>query len=180
MKQSAKSFAIKAHKGQKRKISNMPYITHPIRVANLLESAGLSDELICAAYLHDVVEDTPYKIDDIEEKFGRRVAELVASHTEDKSKSWEERKQHTIDLIKNTETEVKYLIIADRLDNLFDLENDLKTYGHQIWHKFNAGYEKQKWYNESLAKYMYDGLSKDEIPSFFKAFEEAIKRIFHD
>src|SRR5690625_4799448 len=91
MKQLAKSFAEKAHMGQKRKISNVPYITHPIRVAERLESAEFSDELICAAYLHDVVEDTDYEIKDIEENFGDRVAHLVAAHTEDKSKSWIER-----------------------------------------------------------------------------------------
>ena len=69
MKQQAKSFAEKAHKGQRRKNANIPYITHPIRVAERLESIHASDELICAAYLHDVVEDTPYEIEDIEQQF---------------------------------------------------------------------------------------------------------------
>src|SRR5690625_4817194 len=74
MKQQAKSFAEKAHKGQRRKNANIPYITHPIRVAERLESIHASDELICAAYLHDVVEDTPFEIEDIEQPFGPRVA----------------------------------------------------------------------------------------------------------
>lgn len=178
MKQQAKTFAEHAHKGQRRKNANIPYITHPIRVAERLESIHASDELICAAYLHDVVEDTPFEIEDIEQQFGPRVAHLVAAHTEDKSKSWQERKQHTIDIMKDAEKEVKYLIVADRLDNLLDLEKDLQQLGEQAWDIFNAPYEKQKWYNESIAKNMYVGLAEQDIPPFFEDFEQAIQRVF--
>lgn len=176
----AKAFATKAHEGQQRKISNESYIQHPVRVANILKKAHVSKEIICAAYLHDVVEDTPYSLDEIEEEFGPRIAELVAAHTEDKEKSWQERKQQTIDILKSdhTEKEIKYLIIADRLDNLLDLEKDLETYGPSVWQHFNADYSKQKWYNESLAKQMRNGLTIYEIPYFYDDFEAAIKRIF--
>src|SRR5690625_2547054 len=173
MKHTAKSFAHKAHKGQTRKNSKIPYITHPIRVAERLELEGVSDELICAAYLHDVVEDTHYKIEDIQQTFGHRIAYLVASHTEDKTKPWFERKKQTIDLIKNAEKEIKYLIVADRLDNLLDLENDLKTLGQKVWKNFNAGYEQQKWYNQAIAENMYNHLADNEIPDFFYDFEDA-------
>ncbi|MFA1821883.1 HD domain-containing protein [Virgibacillus oceani] len=178
MKQQAKDFAEKAHKGQFRKTSRTPYITHPIRVADRLEKAGLSTEVVSAGYLHDVVEDTPYEIEDIHRLFGPHIAELVTAHTEDKSKSWQERKQHTIDIIKHAEKEVKYLIVADKLDNLLSLEQDLKIQGDAIWNHFNAGFEKQKWYNESIAENMYAGLAEKDAPAFFKEFEHAIKRVF--
>lgn len=178
MIKQAKAFAKKAHANHKRKISKEPYITHPIRVAERLEKAGCSEDVIAAAYLHDVVEDTPYTMADITERFGDRVADLVAGHTEDKSKSWQERKLHTINLIKDTEKEVKYLIVADRLDNLLELENNLIHYGEQIWNRFNAGYEKQRWYHESIAKNMYTGLNQEDIPSFFYEFEKIVKRVF--
>ena len=178
MKQQARDFAENAHKGQYRKNAHIPYITHPIRVAARLESIDVSDELICAAYLHDVVEDTPYEIEDIINQFGASVARLVAAHTEDKSKSWQERKQHTINVIRDAEKEVKYLIVADRLDNLLDLEKDLQQIGEHIWENFNAPYEKQQWYNEEIAKHMHTGLEKEEIPTFFNEFEQAIKRVF--
>lgn len=177
-KQLAKDFAENAHKGQHRKNAHIPYITHPIRVAERLESIESSDELVCAAYLHDVVEDTPYEIEDIENQFGARIAELVAAHTEDKSKSWQERKQHTIDTIRDAEKEVKYLIVADRLDNLLDLEKDLQQMGNHVWNNFNAPPEKQKWYNEAIAKNMYVGLSQGDIPGFFNEFEQSIRRVF--
>ncbi|WP_026908639.1 HD domain-containing protein [Paucisalibacillus globulus] len=179
MKAKAKEFATLAHAGQKRKNSNVDYITHPIRVAERLEKEGFSEELVCAGYLHDVVEDTVYEIEDIEKLFGKRVASLVAAHTEDKSKSWKERKQHTIDTIKNAEKEVKYLVVADKLDNLLGLEKDLKEQGPVVWDKFNAGSDEQKWYNESIVRNMRAGLSNHEIPVYFNEFEQVVLRVFH-
>ncbi|MDY0406968.1 HD domain-containing protein [Virgibacillus sp. 179-BFC.A HS] len=178
MKEKAKAFAIKAHHGQQRKTSNEPYVTHPIRVAKRLEANHFSDELVCAAYLHDVVEDTPYEMEDIQKQFGQRVAQLVAAHTEDKSKSWQERKEHTIAMIKDADKEVKYLIVADKLDNLLELEKELKKHGSSVWDAFNAGRDKQKWYNQSIAQNMYHGLKDSEVPDFFGMYEEAIKRVF--
>lgn len=178
MKNRAKRFAEKAHEGQFRKTGNIPYITHPIRVAAILEQAGASEELVCAAFLHDVVEDTPIGFAEIEKEFGKRVTDLVKSHTEDKSKTWKERKQHTINTLKTAELEVKLLIIADRLDNLLSLEKDLKKVGPSIWDVFNAGYEDQKWYNEELLKYMDTGIKEHERPAFFDDFAEIVHRIF--
>ncbi|WP_197046662.1 HD domain-containing protein [Oceanobacillus salinisoli] len=178
MIEKAKKFAAKAHEGQTRKNSDDPYITHPIRVAERLQAEGFSEKLICAGFLHDVVEDTPFDLEDIKREFGSEVARLVAAHTEEKSRSWQERKQHTIDTIKDGDKEIKYLIVADKLDNLLGVEIDLKEQGDTIWKNFNAGFKKQKWYNESIAKYMYTGLKEDEIPNYFREFEEAVKRVF--
>lgn len=179
MKEKAKRFAEKAHEGQYRKVGNIPYVTHPIRVATFLEKNGASDELICAAYLHDVVEDTPIEIEEIEKEFGKAVADLVRSHTEDKSKSWKERKQHTLDILKKASSEEKQLIVADRFDNLLSLEKDIKEQGQAIWDIFNAGYEDQKWYNEGIAANMDQGLAQEDRPAFFDDFTAAVKRIFH-
>ena len=99
IKEKAKEFAIKAHKGQVRKNEkDKPMIMHPISVAELLEEYGYDDNVVAAGYLHDVVEDTKYTIEDIEKEFGKDIASLVMGASErDKSLSWEERKQHTID-----------------------------------------------------------------------------------
>lgn len=178
MKQRARSFAEKAHKGQRRKSSDVPYITHPIRVAERLDQAGFNDNLVCAGYLHDVVEDTPYEMEDIEAEFGPHVTRLVAAHTEDKSKSWQERKQHTIDTVKYAEKDVKYLIVADKLDNLLSMEKEFIRHGDALWKNFNAGFNKQKWYNESVAANMKIGLEKSEIPAYFQEFAEVVERMF--
>ncbi|WP_010651841.1 HD domain-containing protein [Oceanobacillus massiliensis] len=178
MKEKAREFAELAHKGQTRKNSDSAYITHPIRVAERLEQAGFSETLVCAGYLHDVVEDTPIEIEEIEREFGPETARIVAAHTEDKSKSWQERKQHTIDTVKYADKEIKCLIIADKLDNLLGLEEDLTQLGQAIWKNFNAGAAEQAWYNRSIVNHMYEGFAVDEIPDFFKTYEEAVKRVF--
>jgi (p)ppGpp synthase/HD superfamily hydrolase len=74
-----------AHVGQVRKYIPVPYMFHPVEVANICaEYGGLADDedALCAALLHDVVEDTSIPIEDIEEEFGRRVAEFVTELTE--------------------------------------------------------------------------------------------------
>jgi GTP diphosphokinase / guanosine-3',5'-bis(diphosphate) 3'-diphosphatase len=74
--QEAFGVASAAHQGQKR-LSGEAYITHPIAVASILADLHLDGQTICAALLHDVIEDTPTAKEEITEKFGREVAELV-------------------------------------------------------------------------------------------------------
>lgn len=178
MIEEAKAFATKAHAGQKRKNSNVDYIVHPVRVAKTLREAGFPEAVICAGYLHDVVEDTDYELSDIESHFGTEVKEMVAAHTEDKSQSWDARKTHTIETVQKAPLEVKALIIADKLDNLQSLCEDLDREGDAVWTHFNAGYEKQKWYNESIAEVMDEGLEEEEVPEFFHSYREQVKQTF--
>ena len=71
------NFARQAHKGVKR-LSGEPYIMHPIAVAQIAcEEIGLGSTSICSALLHDVVEDTDYTVEDIENIFGAKVAQIV-------------------------------------------------------------------------------------------------------
>ncbi|MBS0394912.1 MAG: bifunctional (p)ppGpp synthetase/guanosine-3',5'-bis(diphosphate) 3'-pyrophosphohydrolase, partial [Proteobacteria bacterium] len=74
--QEAYELAAEAHKGQKR-LTGEPYITHPVAVAGILADLHLDGQTICAALLHDVIEDTPTAKDDIRERFGAEIAELV-------------------------------------------------------------------------------------------------------
>lgn len=176
MLKKAKLFAEKAHDGQRRKSTGEPYITHPIRVADILMKAGFRDEVVCAGYLHDVVEDTNVTLHDIQQTFGNSVANLVSSHTEDKKKSWKERKQHTIDTVETGSLEVKSLIVADKLDNLLSMEAEYAHKGEEMWKHFNAGYGEQQWYNQGIANHMNKGVK--DIPGFFKTYEQAVKRFF--
>ena len=72
----AYDFAEEQHKGQLRK-SGEPYIIHPLQVAYILSTLDLDESTICAALLHDVVEDTRVTYEDIKEKFGKEIADLV-------------------------------------------------------------------------------------------------------
>jgi len=66
-----------AHGDQKRKYTNDPYIVHPIAVSEIVKTVAHTDEMVAAALLHDVVEDTDVTLDQIKTKFGSKVAELV-------------------------------------------------------------------------------------------------------
>ena len=80
----AHAFAAKAHASidQRRKYTNDPYIVHPVSVASIVAAAGGSEVMIAAAFLHDVVEDTPVTIEEVEAEFGSEVARLVAELTD--------------------------------------------------------------------------------------------------
>src|SRR5690554_5996823 len=83
MEEEALEFARKAHAEQFRKYSNEPYIVHPIRVAELVKTVSHSHDMVCAAYLHDVVEDTPVSIDEIHAEFGQGIGDLVDELTDE-------------------------------------------------------------------------------------------------
>ena len=81
----AYSFAKKVHDGQFRNDGKTPYFTHPLKVYNTLKEFTNDKDVLIAALLHDSVEDTDTKIEDIEVHFGKRIAELVREVTKDKN-----------------------------------------------------------------------------------------------
>ena len=180
LKQRAKNFAIKAHKGQVRKNEpDKPMIMHPISVGNLLEEYGYSDEIIAAGYLHDVVEDTKYTIDDIRNEFGEKIANLVMGASEpDKKLSWEERKQHTIDETKKLPLENKLVICADKINNLEDLWIKFEKFGERDFSLFKRGEEQQKWYYTNV----YQSLiyNENENLPIFKRLKSILDNVFDE
>lgn len=95
-------FATMAHGNQKRKGTNIPYITHPYAVGMYLQKANCSPEVVAAGILHDTLEDTETTFYELKEIFGEKVANLVKAASEnDKSLLWEERKRLTIEMLKD-------------------------------------------------------------------------------
>lgn len=116
----AMTFAKAAHSGQYRKYTNEPYICHPLAVAGLVFSVSNSEELLSAAALHDVVEDTSVNIIDIALTFGHSVACLVADLTDISAPSDGNRsKRKGIDLMhtKEASPDAKTIKLADLIDN---------------------------------------------------------------
>ena len=179
VKTKAKRFAIKAHTGQKRKnCPDKPMIIHPLNVANILSDYGFDDNVVAAGYLHDVVEDTKYTIEDIEKHFGKDIKSLVMGATEpDKSLPWEERKQHTIDSIKKLDLRHKALVCADKISNLEDLRIDCEIAGKYDFSSFKRGFSKQKWYYTGI----YNSLiyHQDKNLPMFNRLKELIDYIFY-
>jgi len=179
VKEKAKQFAIKAHMGQVRKNEpDKPMIMHPIGVGNLLESFGYDDNVIAAGYLHDVVEDTKYTIEDIEREFGKDIATLVMGASEpDKTLSWEERKKHTIEETRNLPIRNKLVICADKINNLEDLFLKFEKSGNRDFSAFKRGEESQKWYYTSIYESLIFGEDKN-LPIFVR-LKDILDKVFN-
>ncbi len=178
IKEKAKLFAIQAHMGQVRKSEpDKPMIIHPISVGQLLESFGYDDSVVAAGYLHDVVEDTNYTIQDIEREFGKDIATLVMGASEpDKSLSWEERKKHTIEETKKLPLRNKVIICADKINNLEDLFLKFEKSGKRDFSAFKRGEESQKWYYTSIYESLISGEDK-ELPIFLR-LKDILDKVF--
>ena len=151
--EQAINFAAKAHHGQTRKSTDIPYITHPFAVGMLLQKEKCIDEVIAAGILHDTLEDTSTTYEELTERFGVRIANLVrAASEQDKSLPWEVRKQHTIDRLKDAYLEEIQVITADKLHNLKSIHADLDANGEKTWERFNRGKFDQHWYYSSIVK----------------------------
>ena len=152
------AFAVKAHDGMRRKKSSAPYILHPMEAAVIVGTMTEDPNLIAAAVLHDVVEDAGITIDEIEERFGKRVRELVQSETEDKrdhlppAETWRIRKEESLAVLKNTEdTGVLMVWLGDKLANMRSLYRDWKVEGDAMWQRFNQKDARQQaWYYRSI------------------------------
>lgn len=123
--QKAFRFGEKAHEGQKRK-SGEDYFTHCITTAAILTSWGIEDEnILCAALLHDVIEDTKITLADIENNFGKEVAFLIDGVTKLKSESEKRETKKTLKKVLSnsyTDPRVAVLKLADRLHNMRTLD----------------------------------------------------------
>ena len=154
------AFAVKAHDGMRRKKSEAPYILHPMEAAVIVGTMTEDQNLIAAAVLHDVVEDGGVAIQEIEERFGKRVRERVSSETEDKradlppAATWRIRKEESLQVLKNTEDIAVLMVwLGDKLANMRSLYRIFKAEGVQMWQSFNQKDESaQAWYYRSIAE----------------------------
>jgi (p)ppGpp synthase/HD superfamily hydrolase len=151
--EKALQFAAEAHENQYRKRTKIPYITHPVAVGMILMKAGYDDELVAAGILHDVAEDTIKTLRDIEENFGKRITTIVEGCSEpDKTLSWEERKEHSIDFLTTASEDIRAVACADKLHNIRSIIYDFEQNGEQVWIRFNRGKQKQEWYYRNIVK----------------------------
>lgn len=121
----AKQLAGKAHEGQVRKYSGMPYIIHPVEVATIVQTVeGHTDEMIAAALLHDVVEDCDVTFEQIAEEVSPEVAELVRGLTEiskPEDGNRAVRKAKDRDFLAQQSAEVQTIKYADIISNTQDI-----------------------------------------------------------
>jgi len=171
--------ALEAHEGESRKGTEIPYVTHPLAVGIILAKAGCTDDVIAAGILHDTVENTGITLDDVRVKCGAKVAGIVQGCSEpDRGASWEERKQHTIDFLKSTSKEIKFVALADKLHNISSMAADYQKVGERLWDRFNALEEEQKWYYEGLVVALRDDTADDAYQELHRKFARTVEAVF--
>jgi GTP diphosphokinase / guanosine-3',5'-bis(diphosphate) 3'-diphosphatase len=120
----ALAFAAHKHRDQRRKDAEAsPYINHPIELADVLvNEGGITEvEVLCAALLHDTVEDTDTTPEELTDAFGARIARIVAEVTDDKQLPKDMRKRLQIEHAPSLSHEAKLVKLADKLCNLRDV-----------------------------------------------------------
>lgn len=181
--EKAISYAADKHTDAVRKGSNIPYIVHPLEALSIAASITSDQDILAATVLHDVVEDTPATLADIEKEFGKRIAELVASDSEDKmpgvppSESWKLRKEATILSLRTASLEEKIIVLADKLSNIRTLYRDFISIGDTVWGKFNQKDKRMhEWYYRAIADAIFE-LSEHLA---YKEFYQLINIIFNN
>jgi (p)ppGpp synthase/HD superfamily hydrolase len=173
--------AVKAHQKQKRKGTSIAYITHPFAVGIILAGAGCSEEVVAAGILHDTIEDSRIKRSRIREEFGEQVAFIVEKCTEpDKRRSWRERKQHTLDSLKEARLDVKFVVCADKLHNIRTIARDYRKVGERVWKRFRRGREDQKWYYTSLVAALGSKGGNAYYENLYEELRRKVKEVFSE
>lgn len=169
-------FAAQAHNGQFRKGTHIPYILHPMEAASIVGGMTEDIEVISAALLHDTVEDCAgITLELIRKEFGERIAFFVQQESEDKTKSWKERKRSTIELLQNAPEEVKIIALGDKLSNLRSLYKDSQTLGPRLWDRFHVT-------DKNLHAWYYKGLltSLKGLERFiaYQEYQDLVLKVF--
>ncbi len=174
-------FATEAHSGAFRKGGKTPYVVHPMEVAAI--ASGMTDDLevLAAAVLHDVIEDTPTTAEELENEFGKRVADLVLADSEDKKEgvppeeTWKARKSALLEYLSKASREEQVIILADKLSNLRSMWHDYTEIGDEMWKKFHVSdKDEQKWYYDGIAV----GLDKVKGTDAFQEYVELLFAVF--
>lgn len=144
--------SVMAHGGQTRKGDNLPYIIHPFMVALKLAKYNFPDTVIAAALTHDVLEDTDFGKEKLNEELGSEVLEIVKAVTNDDSLSWEEKKKKYVETVRNGPEGAKAVAVADKIHNLESLMIAHAEQGPELWKKFNRGKEQKLWFESEVLK----------------------------
>lgn len=152
----ALAYASAIHREQKRKGTDIPYISHLLAVASLALEHGADEDQAIAALLHDAAEDQggDARLADICARFGERVADIVADCTdswEEPKPAWRPRKEAYLAALPAKPAASLLVSLADKTHNARAIVADLRVHGDALWSRFTGGREGSLWYYEALA-----------------------------
>lgn len=174
-------FAVRAHAGTGRRGKGFPYIVHPMETVAIVSTLTSDQELLAAAALHDVVEDTDYTVEDIRAEFGDRVAMLVGEESdivveeENGAEGWRVRKRHAIDRLARASHDVKIVSLGDKLSNMRAIARDYAVQGDALWNLFHAkDPADHAWHYRGLAR----SLKELEDTPAYQEFVSLVDQVF--
>lgn len=174
-------FAVKAHSGTERRGKGTPYALHVMEAAAIAETMTDDQEIIAAALLHDVIEDTDYTYEDLKAEFGKRIADLVLSESDEvvsgksESESWKERKIAGIKRLESLPRDAKIVAMGDKLSNMRAIARDYAEIGDELWKRFHVSEKSEHaWRYRALA----DAFTGLEGTAAYKEFRLLVDEVF--
>ena len=174
-------FAVKMHEGQKRK-NGAPFIVHPLEVAAIAATIVDDIDVLCAAVLHDTVEDTSATAEQIRLEFGEKISYLVASETENKRYTipphltWRIRKEESFEKLKKAQDRnIKVLWLSDKLSNIRSIYSEYLRVGDSLWQRFHQKDKaEQYWYYRTAAQL----LNELNDTAAWAEYNELVEKVF--
>ena len=177
----AAKFAIDAHHGTERRGKGYPYSIHLMEAAEIVASITNDPELLAAAMLHDVIEDTDVTEEEIRQEFGDRVASLVAGESDPviegktEEETWKARKEFVIKRLAGEPKDNKIVALGDKLSNMRAIARDFDEVGDELWKIFHAPDPRlHEWHYRGLA----DALKELDDTAAYKEFVSLIDKTF--
>ena len=159
--EDALALATRLHRPQRRKGTDIAYVSHLLGVAAVAPEIGADEDQAIAALLHDSLEDQGHQIRsaDIRARFGERVAAMVEACTDGepdadtgKKAPWRERKEAYIAAMAHKGSDALLVSLADKTHNARAILDDLAVHGDALWSRFTGGCEGSLWYYDALAR----------------------------
>ncbi len=175
----ALAFALSAHGSQKRKGTQVPYVSHLLQVSGLVFEHGGSATQATAALLHDVVEDCDeISLDRVQQEFGSEVSHIVADCTDtgpDESagtkRPWKARKTAFLQHLATVSATSSLVIACDKRHNLACMVRDIDVHGLVYLDRFSGSPAQQVWYHSEVARSL-----RDRVPgSLVKELQDLVE-----
>lgn len=174
-------FAVRAHAGTERRGKGFPYIVHPMESMEIVSTITSDQELLAAAALHDVIEDTSVTREELQQAFGERIARLVVAESDtfeagvSEEDSWHDRKRAAIERLARASRDTKIVALGDKLSNMRAIARDYAVQGDDLWQIFHVKNKcDHEWHYRGLA----DSLRELEDTFAFREFQRLIDQVF--
>ena len=170
-------FAVRCHSGVERRGKGFPYIVHPMEAMAIAATMTADQEVLAAAALHDVVEDTEVTLDQLRSQFGDRIARLVDTESDrfGEGLDWRTRKEESLRRLKGASRDEKIVALGDKLSNMRAIARDYTSKGEVFWDLFHV---KDKSAHAWRYRSLLDALSDLSDTYAYQEFEFLVNRIF--